>query len=391
MSPTADEGLRHVPDDDSFVIVFRKVVRNTQLSYRALGLLAYLTDQAEGWVVRSEQLSRGEGREGREAVRTALRELAAAGHYRLERRKKLNGKWAMGTAVSKRPIQRWIEDDKVFSVQSRPGVPMVQQEDGSYLVQYPDGTFGDDGFGAVRSEEQKPSPAPEPEGELRLEPPAAPGPARAPRKTTPAKAKVPAPKREAPAPDERWRAKECAAHLGITPQAWTKLVRDGDVPEHTGLRGTRTKVWDPTVVKALDLESIAVSRAAITKDAQEVAKWWWEDAEKHLGPYAGLRTNGYIVVQETIEAALRAGYTKRQCADALREARQHIPSAQQWQRALGEASNHIPPTRPGGRVAYSDAATWRTQETTPTTTSGATPSVPDGEGDDVVFGIVKRA
>ncbi|MFB6630052.1 hypothetical protein ACFCWY_09160 [Streptomyces sp. NPDC056362] len=390
MSLAVNEGLRHVPEDDPFVIIPRKTVRNTAFTYRALGLLTYLADQAEGWVVRSDQLARGEGREGREAVRTALNELAAAGHYRLERRKKLNGKWVMGTAVSKRPIQQWIEDYEIFHALARTGVPLVQQADGTYRVQYPDGTLGSDGFGPAPSEEQELAPEQAPAPEVDEEPlPQAPA-SPAPRKTPPARVKGSGSKREAPEPDDRWRAKECAAHLGVSTQAWTKLVRDGDVPEHTGLKGTSTKVWDPALVKALDLESITVSKTAITKDAQEVATWWWEDARKYLGPYAGMRKNGYIVVQETIEAALRAGYTKRQCADALRKARQHIPSPQQWQRALAEASNYIVPTRPDGRVAYSDAGTWRNHETPLTTPSDGVPSGPDDDSDDVVFGVVKR-
>lgn len=406
MSLTANEGMRHVPEDDPFVIVFRKTVRNVQLSYRALGLLTFLTDQAEGWVVRSDQLSKGEGREGREAVRTALRELAAAGHYRLERRKKLNGKWVMGTAISKRPVQQWIWDHQIFSAESRPDVPMIQQPDGSYRVQYPDGTLGDDGFGPTPLEDPAPEPEnepePEPEEKDWPEPPAAPAPkastratAATPTATAPAESSVDKAAQsvaEAPKPDPSrpWTSTECAAHHGISPQAWRKLVSDGVAPEHTGLKGKRTKVWEPDVVQAVDIEEIARRKAKVVREAQEVADWWWEDARKHFGTYVG-RKGGFVAMRGMVENALKAGYTRRQCADALRETRQHLPSAQQWQRALGVASNHIASPRPGSQAMYSDASTWGDQTGSAATTPGTVPNgKPSTDTDDVVFGVVKR-
>ncbi|MGY4935961.1 hypothetical protein ACWD7T_33695, partial [Streptomyces sp. 900116325] len=157
-----------------YVNVESKTVRDTRLSFRALGLLIYLLDQKEGWQVRSDQLSKGEGREGRGAVRTALRELAANGYYRLERRRLRNGKCVMGTAVSEYPVEQWIKDNEIFSTASDPAVPVVEQEDGTFLVEYPDGSLGSDGFEPAPHDDEEPpadsEPAPEEEPAAEEEP-----------------------------------------------------------------------------------------------------------------------------------------------------------------------------------------------------------------------------
>ena len=56
-------------------------VRDSRLSYRASGVLNRLLDNAEGYGMSAEQLAaeRPE-REGRDAIRTALRELKEAGY-----------------------------------------------------------------------------------------------------------------------------------------------------------------------------------------------------------------------------------------------------------------------------------------------------------------------
>ncbi|MEU9354976.1 hypothetical protein AB0D65_29275 [Streptomyces griseoloalbus] len=322
-----------------FVHVVSATVRNTRLSYRALGLLVYLLDQKEGWQVRAEQLSQGEGREGREAIRTALRELQVAGHYRLERRRLRNGKCVMGTALSGTPLEQWVRDHEVFSTQKDPAVPVIEQEDGTFLVQYPDGSLGSDGFEPDPYADEEPPADEEPEGPAAAEEPAA---------------------EEPPAEPKKRRPRRTSAQ----------------------------KAADDAAKKAA-AEKKAEEKAALDAAAEAVAKWWWEDAEQHLGKYVG-KNNGYLAMRGMVRKALEAGYTQRQCADALRHARKHLPSAQQWQTALGVVTNHIIPSQPNGRVPYSDEATWGRQGDAPNTSGGDTPSTPTTDSDDATFGVIAR-
>ncbi|MFE6639490.1 hypothetical protein ACFVFT_38750 [Streptomyces tendae] len=318
-----------------FVHVVSATVRNTRLSYRALGLLVYLLDQKEGWQVRAEQLSKGEGREGREAIRTALRELQVAGHYRLERRRLRNGKCVMGTALSGTPLEQWVRDHEVFSTQKDPAVPVIEQEDGTFLVQYPDGSLGSDGFEPDPYADEEPPADDEPEEPAAAEePPAAPPKKRRPRRTAAQKA-----------------ADDAA--------------------------------------KAAAAEKKAEEKAALDAAAEEVAKWWWAHAEQHLGRYVG-KNNGYLAMRGMVRKALEAGYTQRQCAEALQNTRKHLPSAQQWQTALGVVTNHIIPSQPTGRIPYSDKATWGEHSDAPPTTPGDTPSTTADDSDNATFGVIAR-
>ncbi|MFB8120628.1 hypothetical protein ACFC51_32780 [Streptomyces sp. NPDC055962] len=327
-----------------FVPVDSRTVRDTSLTYRALGLLTYLLDQKEGWQVRSDQLSKGEGREGREAIRTALRELARRGYYRLERRRFRSGQCAMGTAVSVIPIEQWVKDYEVFGTGKNPAVPVVEQEDGSFLVEYPDGTFGSDGFTADPADE-------EPSADLGPEPEEEPEPVTAPSKPEP-----PAPAKPAPKPRTRRTAEQKRA--------------DDEA-------------------KAAEAEKKAAMKKALDDAAEEVAKWWWAHADRHLGAYVGQK-KGYVAMRSQVRSALEAGYTQKDCGRALQTAEKHWPSAQQWQHALGVVTKNIQPSQPFGRVAYSDAATWGVPDKGSSSLPGAsqtTPSV-DDDADDATFGVL---
>ncbi|MFJ4084857.1 hypothetical protein ACIP2Z_38690 [Streptomyces iakyrus] len=344
MSRLSDPTGMRVNRRPKFVSIDSKTVRDTSISYRALGLLGYLLDQKEGWQVRSDQLSKGEGREGRGAVRTALRQLAEHGYYRLERRRLRNGKCVMGTAISEYPIEQWIQDHEIFSTASDPAVPVVEQEDGTFLVEYPDGTFGSDGF--------EPDP---PLGEE--EPPAD------------------------PEPEDDEESAAAAEEPPAEPE------KPADRPRRT--RRTPEQKAADDEKKAAEKKRKDEEKAALDKAAEAVAKWWWDDAEKHLGKYVG-RTNGYMAMRGMVTKALEAGYTQRQCADALRHARKHLPSAQQWQTALGVVTNHIIPSQPTGRIPYSDKATWGDHSDAPTSTPGDNPAPTADDSDNATFGVIAR-
>ncbi|CAM5235089.1 hypothetical protein [Streptomyces griseomycini] len=347
-------GLRHNPSRPPYVIVDSKTVRDTRISYRALALLVFLLDQAEGWQVRSDQLSKGEGREGRAAVRTALRELAVHGYYRLERRRLRNGKCVMGTAISRTPIEQWVRDHEIFSTQRDPAVPVVEQEDGTFLVEYPDGTFGSDGFAPdPRDEEEPPAdpgPEPEPAEEQPAAPPKKPARTRRPRRT----------------PEE-------------------KAAADAE--------------------KAAAAEKKAAEKAALDEGATAGAQWWWGTAAKNGQPakkgrvdeladagviprYVGNRSRAYHGVRNLVRNALAAGYDRGTVAQALEDTKRAFPSQQQFEDACAAAAGvHIDRPRFGSSrpPAYSDTANWGDQNSgTPTTSS--TPDEPD----EVTFGVIER-
>lgn len=140
----ATAGGHRIRRRERFVQVTRPTVRDGNLSFRALGVLTWLLDRPEGWDVRSAQMSDdGPKREGREAIRTALRELAEAGYYRLERRRTRAGTCLMGTAVSEESVPSWGEQARFFKGRA---VPVVEQADGSFMVAYPNGTMLPDDF-----------------------------------------------------------------------------------------------------------------------------------------------------------------------------------------------------------------------------------------------------
>lgn len=132
-------GLRKVKRD-RFVTVPNETARDEHLSFRARGVLLYLLSHEDGWDVRSEAIARA-GKEGREAIRTALRELGEHGYYRLERRRGRDGRSYMGTAVSDYPIADWISDYAEFDGTA---VPVIEQRDGSFLVRHKDGSTSED-------------------------------------------------------------------------------------------------------------------------------------------------------------------------------------------------------------------------------------------------------
>ncbi|WP_435059432.1 hypothetical protein [Streptomyces sp. bgisy060] len=308
--------LRRSPRRKYHVEVESETVRDTNLSYRALGILTYCLDQHESWQVRSQQLARGEGREGRDAVRKSLHQLAKYGYYRLERRRFRDGKTVMGAAISEYPMGQWASDYQRFGEDLT--IPVVEQEDGSWMVRYPDDTYGPDGIttgaepGASGPDEE---PTRAPEGEAADEV----APAQKAGRTLPPAARAAAAKKRRPAASR--------------PRA-AKKDPDG------GAEGEESKKKTP---------------------AQELATWYYGLATEHLGPYAGPKKSGwYFGLVKLSQQALDAGYEQQEVAKAFQRTGVHFPNAAQFQRALSDQRNNRPvPARYGGRpTLYNDAATW---------------------------------
>ncbi len=85
-----------------FTIIPNRVLRDDAVSYRARGLLVYLLSQPPGWHISSARLAISTG-EGRDAVRTALRELMCAGYLNLNRQQDARGLWATEYTVTDTP------------------------------------------------------------------------------------------------------------------------------------------------------------------------------------------------------------------------------------------------------------------------------------------------
>lgn len=80
-----------LPFEDRYTQVPNAWLRDARLSWRARGILAGILTHREGWEVTAESIIDG-GVEGRDAVRTAIRELVDAGYLRLIRDRGKDGR-----------------------------------------------------------------------------------------------------------------------------------------------------------------------------------------------------------------------------------------------------------------------------------------------------------
>jgi hypothetical protein len=88
---------------ERFTTVTRATVNDKRLSFRARGVLFWLLDKPNDWSVDAEAIAR-HGKEGREAVRTALRELEKAGYLVRLKTRDENGQFRTDCWVYERPM-----------------------------------------------------------------------------------------------------------------------------------------------------------------------------------------------------------------------------------------------------------------------------------------------
>lgn len=110
--------IKRAPRPQNFLIVSQEVARDVRLSYRARGVLIRLLSNADGYQMSSEQLA-GEGMEGRDAIRKALRELSEAGYLVRLKVRGTRGQWITETTVYDQPVQQTSDDG--FSGVGKPG------------------------------------------------------------------------------------------------------------------------------------------------------------------------------------------------------------------------------------------------------------------------------
>ena len=89
------------PDRD-FTVLPNSILRDEWISYRARGLLVYMLSQPPDWEVSSTRLAIESG-EGRDAIRTALRELITVGYLDLVRTQDDAGRWGSEYRVTDTP------------------------------------------------------------------------------------------------------------------------------------------------------------------------------------------------------------------------------------------------------------------------------------------------
>jgi hypothetical protein len=88
----------------NFTVLPNEALRDVRLSFKARGLLAYILSMPDHWATSSEALAR-QGPDGRDSVRTGLRELRALGYVVLEKRQQTGGRWITDVMVYEAPVE----------------------------------------------------------------------------------------------------------------------------------------------------------------------------------------------------------------------------------------------------------------------------------------------
>ena len=98
-------GIRRGPRlADNFTIVSNAVVNDETLSFRARAVLIWLLSKPADWRTRSESIAAASPKEGREAIRTAMRELMDRGYLVSEKVQNERGQWITIQTVYEEPV-----------------------------------------------------------------------------------------------------------------------------------------------------------------------------------------------------------------------------------------------------------------------------------------------
>lgn len=109
-----------VEKNRNFSVICNTVLRDSRLSFRARGIAAYLLSQPDGWRIVSVELA-AQAREGRDAVRVAMKELEDLGYLRRDRNRDDKGRWTTSVVLSEYPTPEYptpenpVPDDQAIS------------------------------------------------------------------------------------------------------------------------------------------------------------------------------------------------------------------------------------------------------------------------------------
>lgn len=95
--------------DHGYTILQNELLRDTRLSWKARGLLAYLLSQPPGWHTWLEHLAT-QAPDGRDSVRAGLRELESCGYLRRWRTQDPRGHWHWNSTVYDTPVENRGDD-----------------------------------------------------------------------------------------------------------------------------------------------------------------------------------------------------------------------------------------------------------------------------------------
>jgi len=101
------------PRPDRFTIVDNEILRNHALSFKARGLLAYLLSMPDNWSCQIGHLATV-GPDGRDAVRTGLRELETYGYLTRETRRRPDGRLRTVTTVHDTPVGNPVHKSRSY-------------------------------------------------------------------------------------------------------------------------------------------------------------------------------------------------------------------------------------------------------------------------------------
>ncbi len=88
-----------------YAAIAREAVNDVALSFRARGVLVWLLDKPDDWQTDAKRIAE-QGKEGRDAIRAALNELAFFGYLRREKYRDRAGRWATDWTVFECPPGR---------------------------------------------------------------------------------------------------------------------------------------------------------------------------------------------------------------------------------------------------------------------------------------------